>query len=193
MFTWMPRNTSFLRAPFNGCCCGPPFSSNRLLVLPPLTLTLLHLCRGTSVTLSLRSPSRNEPPLTRRALRTALAGATGTSSCPKRCSDIARGDFMQVIVVGASVFAEETDFTSRSLPSFFQDESFLPRDRVFGAEIGFWDELGRSPGKVSVSLITWTFSLITWTLCCLARVTDVVAVQQESSLKPRSRSSAALG
>ncbi|KYN16295.1 hypothetical protein ALC57_11506 [Trachymyrmex cornetzi] len=41
---------------------------------------------------------------------------------------------MQVIVVGVSVFAEETDLTSRSLPSFFQDESFLPRDKVFGAD-----------------------------------------------------------
>ncbi|KYM77030.1 hypothetical protein ALC53_12566 [Atta colombica] len=131
----MPQNTSFLRASFNGCCCGPPFSSNRLLTLPPLSLTLLHLCRGMSIILSLRSLSRSEPPLTRRALRTAVAGATGTSNCSKRCSDIAPGDFMQVIVVGVSVFAEETDFTSRSLPSFFQDESFLPRDKVFVGKV----------------------------------------------------------
>ncbi|KYN06093.1 hypothetical protein ALC62_02955 [Cyphomyrmex costatus] len=143
----MTQNTSFLRAPFNGCCCGPPFSSSRLLVLLPLTLTLLHLCLGTSVTLSLRSLSRNEPPLTRRALKTVVAGATGTSNCSKRCSDIARGDFMQVIVVGASVFAEET-FTSRSLPSFFQDESFLPRDKVFGAPSTTADAVPHHPSDV---------------------------------------------
>jgi len=169
------RNTSFLIVPLSAGACGPPFSSNRLLVLPPLTLTLLHLCRGTSGTLSLRSPSLNEPPLTRKAPRTAVAGVTGTSSCPKRCSDIVRGDFIQVIVVGASVFADETDFTSRSLLSLVQDVSFLPRERVVGAEVAFCDELGKSPGKMSVSLITWTFSLITWTFCCSANDFDAIA------------------
>lgn len=146
--TWLTfvRNTSFVKPLLSADCCGPPFSNNRLLVLPPLTLTLLHLCRGISVIFSLRSPSFNEPPLTLRVPRTAVVGATGASSCPKRCSDIARGDFMHVIVVGASVFAEETDFTSRSLPSFVQDVSFLLRERVFGAEVGLWDELGRSSG-----------------------------------------------
>lgn len=44
---------------------------------------------------------------------------------------------MQVIVVGASVFAEDTDFTNRSFPSLVHDVIFLPRDKVVGAEAGF--------------------------------------------------------
>ena len=147
-----------MRAPFSGLVCGPPFSSKRLFVLPPLTLTLLHLCRGTSVTLSLLSPSFSDPPLTRSAPSTA--GVTGTSNCPRRCSDIARGDLMHVIVAGASVFAEDTDFTSRSLPSFVHDVIFLPRDRVVGAEAGFPDE--RSTARLSFSTgsssLTWMSS-----------------------------------
>lgn len=47
---------------------------------------------------------------------------------------------MQVIVVGASVFAEDTDFTNRSFPSLVHDVIFLPRDRVVGAEAGLADE-----------------------------------------------------
>lgn len=83
--------------------CGPPFSSNRLLVLPPFNLTLLHFCLGTSRKRS--SFSRREPLLSRNAPRTV--GDMGTSSCPRRCSDIARGDLTQLI--------EDTDLTSGSL------------------------------------------------------------------------------
>lgn len=56
---------------------------------------------------------------------------------------------MQVIVVGASVFAEDTDFTNRSFPSLVHDVIFLPRDKVVGAEAGLADD--RSTPSLSFS------------------------------------------
>lgn len=105
---------------------GPPFSKSRLLVLPPLTRTLLHRCLVISWLRSFLS-SLSDPPLTLIAPNTV-----GVSNCPRRCSDIALGDLMHVIVVGASVLAEDTDLTSKSLLSLPQPEMRLPRERLVG-------------------------------------------------------------
>lgn len=65
---------------------------------------------------------------------------------------------MQVIVVGASVFAEDTDFTKRSLPSFVHDVIFLPRDKVVGAEAGLMDDKPWVSFSTESSSLTWISS-----------------------------------
>lgn len=172
-------------------CCGPPFSTNRLLVLLPFTLTLLHFCLedkccgdepGGSITIGVvnLSGSLNDPPrilfvdgcprdfdgvVVCIVIQSIDESPPPPPPCPRRFSDMARGDLIHVIVVGTNVFADDTDLTTRFLLSRPHAASLRPNGIVndlLGQSIVTKVVLIHLTFLSSISSISWFNSRISW-------------------------------